>query len=257
MCLIAFCYRTEPSFRLTLLANRDEFYERETLPAAWWDDQPKLLAGRDLRGGGSWLGVTRDGRFAALTNYRDPRQQRPDAPSRGALVADFLAGTMTPAAYLQALGERSRDYNGFNLIVGDRQSLYYLSNVSGAIERIPAGVHALSNHVLNTPWPKVERLKSALAAAGPLHDSDALLDLLLDDSLPPDEQLPDTGVGIEWERRLGSIFIASPSYGTRASTLLCLDEEQCEFVERGFGAEGASLGTNRYRFMVDGGKTGA
>jgi uncharacterized protein with NRDE domain len=208
-----------------LIANRDEFYARPTAPLAFWDDEPDLLAGRDLQAGGTWLGVTRQGRFAAITNYRDPRANNPDAPSRGALVSDYLRGRGTPVDYLTRLVPRAAEYNGFNLLVGDGQHLFYYSNQDGSPRCLEPGFYGLSNHVLNTPWPKLERGRAGLLAQlqGPSEPAtDDLLELLADRTRAADEHLPDTGVPREWERILSSIFIESPGYGTRTSNILRL-----------------------------------
>jgi uncharacterized protein with NRDE domain len=238
MCLILFAYRLHPDYRLVLAANRDEFYERPTLPLDYWPDAPGILAGRDLRAGGTWLGVSRNGRLAAVTNYREPDKTRSDAPSRGHLVDNFLLGELSAAAYLQTVQAEGSRYNGFNLIAADPLELLYYSNRSHRIRRLPAGLYGLSNHLLDTPWPKVESGKQRLQAylqqtRNP--DPEPLLALLNDRSPPPDDQLPNTGVGIEWERILSPLFIQSPAYGTRSSSVILLaNDGRLTFVERGF-----------------------
>jgi uncharacterized protein with NRDE domain len=230
MCLILLAHEAHPRYRLVVAANRDELYARATAPAGWWDDAPQVLGGRDLRGGGSWLGVTRSGRWAAVTNYRDPLSDRNDAPSRGELVGEFVRGNDSAADYLARLRRRAPEYNGFNLLVGEPGAVFWLSN--RAVERhdlpgreVPPGVHGLSNHLLDTPWPKVERGKSALQRllAEPDLAPEPMLDLLLDRTVAADHDLPDTGVGVELERALSTLFIATPEYGTRASTALLID----------------------------------
>lgn len=226
MCLILFAYRTHPRYRLILAANRDEFYIRPTAPLAFWTQWPQLLAGRDLQGGGTWLGVSRSGRLAALTNYRDPTAIKPGAPSRGGLVESWLSGTVPAQTYLEQLHCRAEDYNGFNLLLGDTEELWYYGSRAGAPQLLPPGVYGLSNQLLDTPWPKVVRGKQALTALldRPELAIDDLFALLADQHQPPDEQLPDTGVGLELERRLAPLFIASPNYGTRCSTALLWEE---------------------------------
>jgi uncharacterized protein with NRDE domain len=169
MCLIAFAYKTHPRYSLVVAANRDEFYRRPTAPVDFWPECPCVLAGRDLEQGGTWLGVSRDGRFAALTNYRDPAANRPDARSRGELVRDYLCGSMSPQEYLERVKASGGDYNGFNLLVGDAGGLWYYSNRTDVVAAVAPGVHGLSNHLLDTPWPKVAKAKAGLAAclAGP------------------------------------------------------------------------------------------
>jgi uncharacterized protein with NRDE domain len=200
-------------------ANRDEFYARRTASADFWPAHPHVLAGRDLEAGGTWLGITREGRFAALTNYRDPASHKPNAPSRGGLVADFLIGTASIDTYLDTLS--AADYNGFNLLLGDGQRLVAFSNISGQRHELAPGIYGLSNHLLDTPWPKVGAGKAALTAAlAALPDETALFRLLRDDTRPPDGALPATGVSLDWERLLSAAFICGPDYGTRCSTVV-------------------------------------
>lgn len=232
MCLIALAYRVHPRFPLILIANRDEFYTRPTRPLAPWDDDPRVLGGRDLQAGGSWLGVTETGRIAAVTNFREPHPPRAGARSRGALVGAFLTGTAAPAGYARSLASRAASYPGFNLIAGDRRELWYVTNRGGDPLAIAPGVHALSNHVLDTPWPKVERARAALTAAlsGTWSDDD-LLAILADEAGVDDARLPNTGVGLERERALAPVFIRTPEYGTRCSTLVFVSDDTVRIVE--------------------------
>lgn len=236
MCLILLAWRSHPDYPLVVAANRDEFFSRPTAPAAFWPESPQVLAGRDLEAGGTWLGVTRTGRFAALTNFRDPARNRVGAPSRGELVSRFLTGSLTPSAYLDMLESCSDRYNGFNLLFGDPAGLWYFSNCGGGERQLGPGVYGLSNHLLDTPWPKVARGKSALnTALRALPEEKPLFDLLHDDSVAPDEVLPRTGVSLEWERLLSAAFISSPGYGTRSATVLLADAAgNVRFVEKGF-----------------------
>jgi uncharacterized protein with NRDE domain len=244
MCLILLAYGVHPAYGLVVAANRDEFYERPTEAARFWDDAPEVLAGRDLTRGGTWLGVTRGGRFAAVTNYRDPRALMPDAPSRGHLVADFLRGSESPARYLARVAEAGARFNGFNLLAGDAGSLHYYSNRGGAPRRLAPGVYGLSNHLLDTSWPKVEAGKRALAAlvtAGGELEIEGLFRVLSDREPAEDSRLPDTGVGLEAERMLSPLFITGPRYGTRCSTVILAGRDRrVEFVERTF-VPGAAL----------------
>jgi uncharacterized protein with NRDE domain len=225
MCLIVFSWQVVPGLPLIAAANRDEFYDRPASPAAWWADHPTIFAGRDLQGGGTWLGITREGRFAALTNIRAPGERRTDAPTRGKLVADYLAGDTTPEAYLTQLADRTADYNGFNLLVGDKDRLYWFSNRANGDPRngqpLASGVYGLSNALLDTPWPKVTRAKaqfcSLLCQGAP---QEAYFEMLADTTRASDCRLPETGVGIERERTLSPVFISSPGYGTRNSTVV-------------------------------------
>lgn len=253
MCLILFAWKRDKNFPLVLLANRDEFYDRPTAPAAFWEDARSLLAGRDLRAGGTWLGITGKGRFAALTNYRDPATVKDNAPSRGKLVSDFLQGRQAPEAYLHRLSQRAARYNGFSLLVGNPDELFYFSN-RGTQTRLSPGIYGMSNHLLDTPWPKVERGKQAfrdLLERERRPAPEALLALLADRSRPPDEGLPATGVGLEWERVLSPLFIESPIYGTRSSTVLLIDRrERVTFIERVFNSGPDPWMTSRFDFQI-------
>lgn len=246
MCLIVLAWKAHSKYPLVVAANRDEWRKRPTARLHWWDDEPALpdsehshvvqreyspsamartgiLAGRDLKDGGTWMGVTASGRFAALTNFRDPRNVKPGAPSRGMLVREFLEGNSSPCEYSQALAERMNEFNGFNLLVANREELWWVSNRGGAPMALGPGVHGLSNGLLNEPWPKVARAKSRLSAALEHGMTEARLwALLADDAAAADDELPDTGVGIDWERRLSPALIRGNDYGTRSSAILSL-----------------------------------
>ncbi|WP_322069411.1 NRDE family protein [Paraburkholderia bannensis] len=253
MCLIVFDWRPRASdgALFTLAANRDEFLRRTAAPLQWWDDAPDVLAGRDLVGGGTWLGMTRGGRFAALTNYRAPHEMRPDAPTRGTLVSRWLTGAPdlpdTPLDYLAEVAREGDLYNGFNLIVGDwtRRELAWYCNrgnrgnhADSAPALLPDGTHGISNAVFDTPWPKLVHKRAELAqqvANGPDVPLDALIDIMRDPRVAPDAQLPATGIPLERERALSAAFIDTPDYGTRGTTALRvrvngeqLDVETCE-----------------------------
>ena len=254
MCLILFAWEMHPNFPLVLAANRDEFYERPSAPADFWDDAPGLLAGRDLRDGGTWLGITRGGRVAALTNYRDPASVKAGAPSRGGLVSDYLRSRESPEAYLDRIAPDADRFNGFNLLVGDTEEIFCFSN-RGVRERLEPGIYGLSNHLLDTPWPKVAQGKRVLKALLQQEEvllPEALFALLTDRTWPPDDRLPDTGVGLEWERILSPLFIESPAYGTRSSTVLLIDRKgSVTFIERVFDG-GADPRTARFTFRIKG-----
>lgn len=255
MCLIFIAYRTIPGCPLLLAANRDEFYARPTAAAAFWPQAPAVFGGRDLQGGGSWLGLTRQGRLAAITNYRNLAEVSgvgADKRSRGLLVSDFLTGEATAAEYLAELAQQGEEYRGFNLLLGDAGGLHYYSNRGGAPRPLAPGLYGLSNHLLDTPWPKVAEGKRAISRlpAGGMPTEAALFDLLADRTQAPDALLPDTGLSREWERLLSSRFIHSPDYGTRASTLVMVDERgETRFVERSFGPDGNLLGEVRQSFL--------
>ncbi|MGA7781793.1 MAG: NRDE family protein [Paraburkholderia sp.] len=232
MCLIVFDWRPDavdaPLF--TLAANRDEFFRRTAEPMHWWSEAPGLLAGRDLVGGGTWLGITRDGRFAALTNYRAPHEMRPDAPTRGTLVSNWLSGEpsaqLTPLDYLQRVAQDGAIYNGFNLLIGDwtrRELAWYCNRSSAAPMLLAAGTHGISNAVLDTAWPKLTRKRAELGkllARDPLAPLESLIELMRDPRLARDDELPSTGIPLERERVLSAAFIESPEYGTRGTTAL-------------------------------------
>ncbi len=254
MCLILLAWQHHPDYPLVVAANRDEFFDRPARAAAFWDEAPDLLAGRDLQAGGTWLGVTRRGRFAALTNFRDPPSHREGAPSRGELVTGFLLGDEVPEAYIESLLPRAGDYNGFNLLVADRGALFGFGNRAGGVRRLAPGVHGISNGALDEPWPKVREGRAALSralAAPNAPDPEAILELLADDAPAPAAELPDTGVGAEWEQLLSPRFIRAPGYGTRCSTVLLLGRDQrAVLFERTYTAEGLASGTVRHRFEL-------
>lgn len=252
MCLIVFAHRAHADYRLVVAANRDEWFERATAAAGFWPDAPDVLAGRDLAANGTWLGVTRSGRFAALTNFRDPASHRPDAPSRGALVSAFLTSSERPAAYLASLRPQAARYNGFSLLVGDADSMFYFSNREGEARELAPGVYGLANHLLDVPWPKVragkarlgERLNEGLSA-------ERLLEFLDDTGEAPEAELPSTGVGLERERLLSPLRIRAGAYGTRSSTALLVSSGgEVSFVERSFAASGAESGVVREQFRI-------
>jgi uncharacterized protein with NRDE domain len=203
--------------------------------------------------GGTWLGVTRGGRFAALTNYRDPEQRREGTPSRGTLVTSILksgAGTAQTLEYLRDVGA---EYNGFNLIFSDGERLAIYESVRGAGRELGPGIYGLSNHLLDTPWPKVQNGKSRLSEAlGNRVDTAAVLALLRDDKPAPDDQLPRTGISLQWERLVSSAFVRAPDYGTRCSTLLLIDQHRraC-FDEWTWDATGAQVGTMSTQFDLE------
>lgn len=227
MCLIVFAWRLVQGTPLVAAGNRDEFYDRPAEPAGWWQQYPEVLAGRDLRSGGTWLGVTRNGRFATVTNVRNPAMLKPVAPTRGALVADFLVGTASARSYVDAIQEKAKEFNGFNLLVCDGEDLIWYTNAETDDARngmpLAPGLYGLSNGLLDTPWPKLVRAKaqfaSLLCQGAP---DEAYFDMLSDTTRASDCRLPKTGVPIEMERMLSSVCIESPNYGTRVSTLVRL-----------------------------------
>lgn len=234
MCLIIFQYKQHEKYKLIVAANRDEFYGRPAKEAHFWADQPDILAGRDLQQMGTWLGVSKSGRFSALTNYRDPSLPEIGKISRGALVRDSLTAGSSPADFLKSIDPGS--YTGFNILLGDPENLYYYSNHHQVIVEISPGTHGLSNHLLNTPWPKVVKGKKSLEAyLDTVHDvdPDALFELLRNSEQADDTDLPDSGVSLEFERMLSPMFIKTPEYGTRSATVLLIDyDNNVTFAER-------------------------
>jgi uncharacterized protein with NRDE domain len=252
MCLIFISLKHHPQYKLIVAANRDEFYNRKTAPADFWQDHTDILGGRDLEAGGTWLGVSRQGKISMITNYRDPKNIDPNAPSRGHLVSDYLNSSTDPKDYLHALEPRAKQYNGFNLIVGNTEELGYLSNYRQGIEFLTPGLHGLSNHLLNTPWPKVETGKEKMNSLlkGSFKPAD-LFELLYVDSIVSDELLPDTGVGLERERALSAMFIKSPGYGTRCSTVVLVDyRNNLFFAERVYDLTTFDFSEKSFTFKI-------
>lgn len=253
MCLIFFSLRDHSTYKLVVAANRDEFYSRRTAAAEHWPDHPGIIAGRDLEAGGTWMGMSRSGRISLITNYRDPKNIDPHAPSRGQLVSDFLAGKEQPEDYLKRISQDGKRYNGFNLIVGNVDDLWYYSNYRDGVSDISAGLHGLSNHLLETPWPKVVRGKKKMAdlLRLPVIHPDQLFDLLLDDGIASDENLPDTGIGLERERALSSMFIKTSGYGTRCSTVILVDKkDNALFSERVFDLTTFQHSERKFEFSI-------
>ena len=238
MCLVLIAWRVHPRYRLIVAANRDEFYARPTLPARRWPGESGMIAGQDLEAGGSWMGVDAAGRFAAVTNFRELEQGPADARSRGELVTDYLQDEVPAETYLAELAERTNHYRGYNLLLTDSRGLYCASNRGPPVRHLPPGIHGVCNGPLDSDWPKVKRGRHLLAKAVDRAEPDPqqLLELLRDQAQPADEALPDTGVGLESERLLGTIAIdgalAGRAYGTRSASVLLLDKNgQGQFVE--------------------------
>ncbi|MCM3766761.1 NRDE family protein [Neobacillus niacini] len=240
MCLILFAYKVHPDYKLIVAANRDEFYKRPTAPAHYWEDHPEILAGRDLEKMGTWMGITRNGRFAALTNYRNPQEQADGKHSRGELVANALLYEGNMKEYMEKLSENKEQYPGYNLLAGDIDELYYFSNIGGELQKLEPGLYGVSNHLLNTDWPKVIKGKERLSKLmnGNLEGLiDELFTLLQTSDPVADEQLPKTGVSLEMERMLSPLFISSEHYGTRSSTILLMTNTGIQYIERTFTSD--------------------
>ncbi|MBS1681092.1 MAG: NRDE family protein [Bacteroidetes bacterium] len=259
MCLIFLSLHHHPRYKLIVAANRDEFYTRKTEAAKFWEDHPHILGGRDLEARkpdgtcGTWMAMNTNGRMAMITNYRDLKNLQTNAPSRGHLVTDFLVTDRHPEVYLKSIEPKAKEYNGFNLIVGTADELYYLSNYREGVSKIENGLHGLSNALLDTPWPKVEAGKKKMDTlfSETKIDSEKILDSLYDEHKTADDQLPDTGVGLERERMLSSMFIKSPNYGSRCSTFVAVDQNNdVEFVERVYNLKTFDFTEQSFKFNV-------
>jgi uncharacterized protein with NRDE domain len=241
MCLILLSYDMHPFYRMVFAANRDEYYSRPTAPVAFLDNAPDILGGLDLNHNGMWLGITRTGRFAAITNFRNPGWQIANPPSRGFLVSNFIDADESAESYLEQVKSIGQKYNGFNILVGDKSNLLFYSNIGNEIQRIKPGLYGLGNKLLDTPWPKIEKGKACLEKVLEQKDKlnpEDIFHILKDNSYPPDNALPDTGVGLDWERILSPIFITSQFYGTRSSSIIFVERSgSITFLERTFVSE--------------------
>jgi uncharacterized protein with NRDE domain len=254
MCLITFAYQSHPKYDLILAGNRDEFYGRPTRKAQFWDKegQPNILAGKDLEGGGTWLGLHENGQWGALTNYRDPAIKKEDPPTRGELVLDYLKKGKTAMNYLAEVSKKAKKYNGFNLLLWDQHGFYHYSNQNKKVSRIKPGIHGVSNALLDTSWPKLDSAKSQMEDI--IHakkfDKEQLFELLLDETKAADDELPLTGIPKDLEKAVSSIFIKTEQYGSRCSTVLLIDKEgNIDFTERRF-EPGTSTVSGEHHFTV-------
>lgn len=252
MCLLVFAWQTAAARPMVLAGNRDEFHDRPAAPADWWD-QGRIVGGRDLRAGGTWLAAARDGRFAVVTNYREPMAEGRGPRSRGELVTGFLHGDLDPGAWARRVAQHGDDYAGFNLLLGAPHELVYLSNRGRGPEVLGPGIYGLSNHLLDTPWPKLERTRARFTRLlAQDAETPALLEMLADRTPAADEELPDTGLPPEWERLLSSPFISDARYGTRCSTVLRLTPGRAmELTERSYDATGAAVDERSFEFALE------
>ena len=236
MCLITFALNEHPDYPLILAANRDEFYERPTSYADFWEEHPDVLGGRDLRGGGTWMGATQAGKIAAVTNYRDPENISDTAKTRGDLTKDYLLSAEPAEPYMERVAQAANLYNGFNLLLFEEQKAFYFSNYGEAPAVLEKGIFGLSNALLDTPWPKLEKLKTGFECVIQSDfDANTLLDLLTDSEMADDQHLPATGVPYKWEKALSAICIATPTYGTCCSTVILVDRlGNISFTEKSF-----------------------
>ena len=254
MCLMILAWQTHPEFPLIVVANRDEYHQRPSTPLHFWTDAPDILAGRDLKGGGTWLGVNRNGRWAGVTNYREGREN-PAPRSRGDLTREFLQGGMPAVDYAGQVIRHGADYNGFNLLVGDSETLAYCSNRHSAAKILPPGIYSLSNHLLDSPWPKAEHAKAALTALlqkQQTPDFSSLAACLQRQAPFADEVLPDTGVGIALERMLSPPFICGHEYGTRCTSVLLMSRAgTMEMTEQNYQPGGRPGQRLSFTFSLD------
>jgi len=257
MCLILVAHRACPEYPLVIAANRDEAYSRDALPAGWWKDCPQVYGGRDAVAGGAWLGLAMNGRYAAVTNYRQGGVRDTALRSRGELVRDYLCGERDPVEYMQDVYRRGHAYNGFSLLAGDRDRLYFLSNRGNGVAAVTPGVHGLSNHLLDEPWPKVVNGTRCLQEWLSLPEATLaarLYEFLADRTTAPDDLLPSTGVDAQRERELSAAFIANERYGTRASTVIIVHASgKVYFGEQGFGPQGRPLYVEEQRLRLHAG----
>ncbi|KAB7709114.1 hypothetical protein F9802_03105 [Bacillus aerolatus] len=254
MCLINFHFQQHEKYKLVVAANRDEFFNRPTQKAHFWEDEPGILAGRDLEKMGTWLGISKTGRFAALTNFRDPSEKAEGKRSRGELVRSFLTDAISPEQFMHELKKQKDEYPGFNLLAGTGEKLWCYNNRQNDLQSVAPGTHSLSNALLNSPWPKSEKGKARLDEC--LHNeaddlADCLFSFLQDTKVAADEDLPTTGVSLEWERKLSPLFIAGEDYGTRSSTVLLIDRlNNVSFAERTY-LQGSLAAEKVFHFVIE------
>lgn len=241
MCLITFAYKSHPKYSLILLANRDEFYARPSKTMHFWPEYPHVLAGQDLEQGGTWLGINQQGKFTAVTNYRDGLAPKENALSRGALTRDFLTSNQDPTGYLKQLLPKQDKFGDYNLLLGDQSGIYYQSNREGPIRALNPGIYGLSNALLDSPWPKLIKVRSELEnSLGNIQLSPRkLLEIMSDRTQAETSELPETHIPLEWEQLLSSSFIQSENYGTRVTTLLLQKPNgETTIIEQSFGPAG-------------------
>lgn len=255
MCLLVLAWRCHPRHRLVLAANRDEFHARPSAPLAPWGDLPGIVGGRDLQAAGAWLAADQRNRFGVVTNFREFGRRKRSAPSRGGLIPAYLAGSTSPGEQLRQLETDAPGFAGFNLLLGDRDSLWYASNRADDFAReLPPGIYGLSNEFLDTPWPKLVRVRARFAAlladerrgSGKALET-GLFDMLVDREPAPPESVPPGDLSPEWARKLSAPFVLDPAYGTRCSTVLVItDRDELRLAERRFAADGSAAGESEY-----------
>ena len=254
MCLVLVSYKVASDFPLIIAANRDERYSRPTRHADFWKPETGVLAGQDLEQGGTWLGLSKTGRFAAVTNLREGVNTQKSKTSRGLLVSDYLRGDLPAPRYLEYCQTKLAEFNSFNLLLGDISALFFFNSQQKDYTKLAPGTYGVSNGDFDNNWPKITRAKremNALIDADQSSDHDAMLAMMCDTYLPEDDLLPDTGIGIEWERRLAPIFIKADEYGTRCSTVLNIDRNnKVSFSERSYDSNGRADVTKQFEFTI-------
>lgn len=253
MCLIFISINNHPKYKLVIAANRDEFYARKTAAVSYWEDHPEVVGGRDLEANGTWMAMTRSGRIGMVTNYRDPKNINPNAPTRGHLVSDYLLNGNDSEEYLKALHLNASKYNGFSLVIGKIDDLMYYSNYQSKIIKLAPGFYGLSNHLLDTPWPKVKKGKKRFQTilAKEAIDSADIFELLRDEGTASDNELPNTGLDLERERALSAVFIKTPNYGSRCSTVVLVDKKnKVTYSERVYDLKNFDFEQKDFQFEI-------
>lgn len=252
MCLITFAYNAHPKYRFVLSANRDEFYVRPTSTVDWWEDHHEILGGRDLQALGTWMAIHRNGRFAAVTNFRDIKNIRSDAQSRGDLPVNFLLSDQTPKSYATAVHQAGRNYNGFNLLVLENE-LAHVSNYEEHINMLDPGIYGLSNALLDSPWPKVTKAKRVFSELIQTDFSlEDLIQMMQDDATASDDQLPETGLDYVREKALSAMCIRTPDYGTCCTTAITIDHDgNVNFMEKSYPVGDRKEGTVAFNFVIN------
>lgn len=255
MCLILFAFNKHPKYKLILAANRDEYFNRPTLIANYWEENREILGGRDIQSKGTWLGINKNGKFIAITNYRDPKIEKKQALSRGDLSKRFLSNDQNIPSYLSDVSNNAENYNGFNLLLSDDgfDTMYHYSNISKTTFKISDGIHGLSNHRLDSSWPKVntgkENLKSTIESAS-ININD-LVEMLKDGNAAADELLPDTGISYDLEKKLSPVFISMKGYGTRCSTVILVDtENNVSFLEVSYNENKQVISEKKHQLIL-------
>ncbi len=255
MCLILFALNQHPQYKLIMAANRDEFFKRPTLDANFWIEKHSILGGRDIQSGGTWLGINKNGRFIAITNFRDPNNEKNNARSRGELSNEFLSQNLDVSTFLSDVSKNKHHYNGFNLLLSDDcfDSMYHYSNISDQSSKIIDGIHGLSNHLLDTPWPKIQSGKNYLSSIIKSESIDMyeIIEILKSNKKAPDNLLPETGISYDLEKKLSPVFISMKGYGTRCSTVVLVNtNNELSFLEVSYDEQKRVIREQKYELQL-------